>query len=68
MSASPSPIKGRVLADSIRVVYIQSISLAHHFIMASHPPGECCGRGFKHEGVATGEIKKIGQCAHRFPQ
>ncbi|PGH05298.1 esterase/lipase [Blastomyces parvus] len=28
--------------------------------MASHPPGACCTRGFKHEGTASGEIKKIG--------
>ncbi|KLJ10928.1 esterase/lipase [Blastomyces silverae] len=28
--------------------------------MASHPPGACCTRGFKHEGTASGEIMKIG--------
>ncbi|QSS54765.1 dienelactone hydrolase [Histoplasma capsulatum var. duboisii H88] len=28
--------------------------------MASHPPSACCTRGFKHEGIASGEIKKIG--------
>ncbi|KAK2771919.1 hypothetical protein FQN52_005141 [Onygenales sp. PD_12] len=28
--------------------------------MASNPPAACCTRGFKHEGTATGEIKKIG--------
>ncbi|KAL2376458.1 hypothetical protein RJZ90_007500 [Blastomyces dermatitidis] len=28
--------------------------------MASHPPGACCTRGFKHMGIASGEIKKIG--------
>ncbi|QSS59705.1 dienelactone hydrolase [Histoplasma capsulatum] len=28
--------------------------------MASHPPSACCTRGFKHQGIASGEIKKIG--------
>ncbi|EGD90436.1 hypothetical protein H112_01895 [Trichophyton rubrum D6] len=28
--------------------------------MASNPPGECCIRGFIHEGTATGETKKMG--------
>ncbi|OAX79183.1 hypothetical protein ACJ72_06497 [Emergomyces africanus] len=28
--------------------------------MASNPPSTCCARGFKHEGIATGEITKIG--------
>ncbi|OJD12862.1 hypothetical protein ACJ73_09287 [Blastomyces percursus] len=28
--------------------------------MASHPPGSCCTRGFKHEGTPSGETKKIG--------
>ncbi|EER29820.1 hypothetical protein D8B26_007061 [Coccidioides posadasii str. Silveira] len=27
--------------------------------MASNPPQECCGRGFKHEGNPAGEIKEI---------
>nr|KMM71168.1 dienelactone hydrolase family protein [Coccidioides posadasii RMSCC 3488] len=31
--------------------------------MASNPPQECCGRGFKHEGNPAGEIKEInGKC------
>ncbi|KAL1956135.1 hypothetical protein VTO42DRAFT_7570 [Malbranchea cinnamomea] len=29
--------------------------------MASNPPGECCTRGFKHEGTPAGEMFKIGQ-------
>ncbi|KAF2457445.1 dienelactone hydrolase family protein [Lineolata rhizophorae] len=28
--------------------------------MASHPPGQCCIVGVKHEGQATGEMKTIG--------
>lgn len=27
--------------------------------MASHPPGTCCGQGFKHEGEPTGAIIRV---------
>ncbi|EEH16486.1 hypothetical protein PABG_06573 [Paracoccidioides brasiliensis Pb03] len=27
--------------------------------MASHPPSSCCASGFKHEGTASGVVKKI---------
>lgn len=34
--------------------------------MASHPPGECCYKGVKHEGTATGEMKNIGDVKTYF--
>ncbi|KAI0159311.1 dienelactone hydrolase [Pestalotiopsis sp. NC0098] len=27
--------------------------------MASHPPGDCCGQGFKHEGEPEGQFVKV---------
>lgn len=34
--------------------------------MASNAPGQCCTVGVKHEGNATGEIKKIGDIETYF--
>ncbi|KAF2257774.1 alpha/beta-hydrolase [Lojkania enalia] len=34
--------------------------------MASNPPSKCCTIGVKHEGTATGEVKKIGDARTYF--
>ena len=34
--------------------------------MASHPPGDCCYQGVKHEGTATGELKNVGDIKTYF--
>lgn len=46
-----------------RNTHSQLHSATHHTqsrTMASHPPGQCCTVGVKHEGEAKGKIEKVG--------